>query len=470
MNEKSNENVDTPLNVSNSDNEQTPLANQDTNSPESSNFNNPSRENALIGEKISNLDFLVCSNPSKNDDDKNEVTSKCSPDNNLSSNTSCSGNEDDDNVEYKLIEKNLNNSLLNEEKFNLFFKKSLIDENLSQTQKDSFKTDENIDGDDQFETLKSVLLNEEIPESEAKQYIVDDDFEDRFYNKLNTCSNSHDDDFIDEDIVPLNIKPQVSKKCIVNEIQEDQGDSPPADSNNIQINTKDLTCTEGSAQVICYNLSLSDDDDNEKRIVEDTDSDKKKANEVTCSELELKVESKSSIEENDLSKNSKSCECLNEADLKATDKPINKAAFIWSGKNRNYKFFFIHNFIVYNDVFSISRIETEAIIQQHEQTSASACGATAILNILKALNFNYDETTVCSKVKVNSRIPEALASSTNLTQYLYSRSIAGMNSMELIENIENATQNKITGRFFSFYPQRDIDLTQWLIYWIQKGF
>ena len=94
-----------------------------------------------------------------------------------------------------------------------------------------------------------------------------------------------------------------------------------------------MTCTEDSAQVICYNLSLSDDDDNEKRIIEDTDSDQKEANEITCSELELKVESKSSIEENDLSKNSKSCECLNETDLKAPDKPINKAAFIWSGKD-----------------------------------------------------------------------------------------------------------------------------------------
>jgi hypothetical protein len=334
MNENFNENQETPLNVSNSDNEQTPLTNQDTNAPESSNFNNPSRENELIGEKISNLDFLVCSDTSINNHNKNETISKCSPDNNLSSNTSCSGNEDDDNVEYKLIEKNLNNSLLNEEKFNLFFKKSLIDENLNQDQKDSFKTDGSNDGEDQFENLKSVLLNEEMPESEAKQYIVDDDFEDRFYNKLNTCSTSHDDDFIDEDIVPLNIKPQISKKCIVNEIQEDQENSTLVDSNNIQINTKDMTCTDDSAQVICYNLSLSDDDDNEKKLIEDTDGDKKEANEVTCSELELKVESKSSIEDNDLSKNSKSCECLNETDLKATDKPINRAAFIWSGKKK----------------------------------------------------------------------------------------------------------------------------------------
>ena len=77
MNEKFNENQETPLNVSNSDNEQMPLANQDTNAPESSNFNNPSRENELIGEKISNLDFLVCSDTPKNDHNKNIQGTEC---------------------------------------------------------------------------------------------------------------------------------------------------------------------------------------------------------------------------------------------------------------------------------------------------------------------------------------------------------------------------------------------------------
>jgi hypothetical protein len=120
--------------------------------------------------------------------------------------------------------------------------------------------------------------------------------------------------------------------------------------------------------------------------------------------------------------------------------------------------------------FNLINLETEAIIQQHEQTNASACGATAIINILRALHFDYDENLVCSNVKVNQRIPESLASATNLAKYLHSRSIAGMNSIELIKNIENVTQNRISGRFFSFYPQRDVDLTQWLIHWIHKGF
>jgi hypothetical protein len=113
--------------------------------------------------------------------------------------------------------------------------------------------------------------------------------------------------------------------------------------------------------------------------------------------------------------------------------------------------------------------ESEAVDKQHEQTNASGCGATVILNVLKALNHPFDYESVCAQVKINQRIPESLASATTLAQYLFSRSVAGMNAAELIQNIENVTQNKVSGRFFAFYPPRDINLTQWLIYWIHKG-
>ena len=80
-----------------------------------------------------------------------------------------------------------------------------------------------------------------------------------------------------------------------------------------------------------------------------------------------------------------------------------------------------------------------------------------------------DLDAINSKVKINSRIPESMASTTTLAQYLFSRSVAGMNAQELIQNIENITDSQITGRFFAFYPPRDINLSQWLAHWIRKG-
>ena len=70
---------------------------------------------------------------------------------------------------------------------------------------------------------------------------------------------------------------------------------------------------------------------------------------------------------------------------------------------------------------------------------------------------------------MNTRIPESLASCTTLAQYLLSRSVAGMNAQELISNIETASDNQVTGRFFPFYPPRDVNLTPWLANWMRKG-
>ena len=45
-----------------------------------------------------------------------------------------------------------------------------------------------------------------------------------------------------------------------------------------------------------------------------------------------------------------------------------------------------------------------------------------------------------------------------------------MNAFELIENIERVTADRVTGRFFPFYPSKNIDLIAWLTGWIEKGF
>lgn len=62
-----------------------------------------------------------------------------------------------------------------------------------------------------------------------------------------------------------------------------------------------------------------------------------------------------------------------------------------------------------------------------------------------------------------------MASMSTLAKYLFSRSKAGMNEKELIENIERSTDKKISGRFFNFYPRRDVHLYEWLADWIRKG-
>jgi hypothetical protein len=86
----------------------------------------------------------------------------------------------------------------------------------------------------------------------------------------------------------------------------------------------------------------------------------------------------------------------------------------------------------------------------------------------KALNFDYDFDSVCSSVKVNQRIPESEAVNTTLADYLFSRSIAGMNASELIQNIKNATNGQIDGCFFPFYPPVDLNLGEWLVKCLRK--
>lgn len=85
------------------------------------------------------------------------------------------------------------------------------------------------------------------------------------------------------------------------------------------------------------------------------------------------------------------------------------------------------------------------------------------------MNFDYDMDEVCSQVKINLRIPESEAKTTTLCDYLLSRSVAGMSSFELIENVKRVTKNRVNGRFFAFYPPRDVSLSDWLAYWLRKS-
>ncbi|XP_028667714.1 uncharacterized protein LOC114659409 [Erpetoichthys calabaricus] len=106
----------------------------------------------------------------------------------------------------------------------------------------------------------------------------------------------------------------------------------------------------------------------------------------------------------------------------------------------------------------------EAAQKQTQQIGVSACGATAVVDVLQALGFNVTPQIVERCVKTNLRKNEA-----PLPEYLLSRSIAGATHAQLIEGAEKASDGKVVGRFFHMYPERQIHLPKWLSHWISIG-
>ncbi|XP_078093092.1 uncharacterized protein LOC144508687 isoform X2 [Mustelus asterias] len=45
----------------------------------------------------------------------------------------------------------------------------------------------------------------------------------------------------------------------------------------------------------------------------------------------------------------------------------------------------------------------------------------------------------------------------------------GATHQQLIEGAEKASEGRVVGRFFSFYPERCVQLTAWLANWMRKG-
>ncbi|XP_034033053.1 uncharacterized protein LOC117516230 isoform X2 [Thalassophryne amazonica] len=106
----------------------------------------------------------------------------------------------------------------------------------------------------------------------------------------------------------------------------------------------------------------------------------------------------------------------------------------------------------------------EALERQTLQIGASACGATAVLDVLKALGVDVaaEEADYC--VRTCLRRNES-----PLPDYLLSRSKAGATHGQLIAGAQEASDGKVTGRFFHFYPRRQVRLVPWLARWIKKG-
>ncbi|XP_067904837.1 uncharacterized protein [Heterodontus francisci] len=106
----------------------------------------------------------------------------------------------------------------------------------------------------------------------------------------------------------------------------------------------------------------------------------------------------------------------------------------------------------------------EAVQKQTLQIGSSACGATAVVNVLQALGFDISSAVVDKCVQTKLRKHDA-----PLVEYLMSRSVAGATHQQLIDGAEKASEGKVMGRFFSFYPERSVELTAWLTSWMRKG-
>ena len=107
--------------------------------------------------------------------------------------------------------------------------------------------------------------------------------------------------------------------------------------------------------------------------------------------------------------------------------------------------------------------EKEAIKNHVSQLGTSACGATAIMNVLIALNINVESSEVCKAVNTRLRRLQS-----DLPDYLLSRSEAGCNHIDLIAGMRQICGERVKGRFFPMHG-RKVSLSTWLATWISQG-
>ncbi|KAM9454949.1 uncharacterized protein Hap1MRO34_020733 isoform 1-T2 [Clarias gariepinus] len=105
----------------------------------------------------------------------------------------------------------------------------------------------------------------------------------------------------------------------------------------------------------------------------------------------------------------------------------------------------------------------EAAERYTEQIGVSACGATAVVDVLQALGITVAPETAdrCVQTKLrrnNSPLPD----------YLHSRSEAGATHVQLIDGAKEASGGRVLGRFFGFFPSRQVNLVPWLAHWIRQ--
>ncbi|XP_015216960.1 uncharacterized protein [Lepisosteus oculatus] len=106
----------------------------------------------------------------------------------------------------------------------------------------------------------------------------------------------------------------------------------------------------------------------------------------------------------------------------------------------------------------------EAVQRQTLQIGASACGATAVVDVLQVLGISVTAEDADRCVQTRLRQNEA-----PLPEYLLSRSQAGATHQQLVEGAERASGGRVLGRFFPLHPSRQLALVPWLASWIRKG-
>jgi len=108
--------------------------------------------------------------------------------------------------------------------------------------------------------------------------------------------------------------------------------------------------------------------------------------------------------------------------------------------------------------------EYEAYVLQVKQLGVSACGPTAVVNILQLFDISIDRASLAEAIKVNYRREAA-----PVPDYLFSRSIAGTTASDLMTAVSIASANTVESRFFPFAPRRDLDLGCWIANWLRLG-
>lgn len=108
--------------------------------------------------------------------------------------------------------------------------------------------------------------------------------------------------------------------------------------------------------------------------------------------------------------------------------------------------------------------ELQASARQVTQIATSACGATAVINVLLALDYPYSVEEVQNSIQTRLRAETAL-----IVDYLFSRSVAGTSHRDLIKGVTKLSQGAIKAKFFHMFPKRAVQLSRWLAQWISRG-
>ncbi|XP_060755451.1 uncharacterized protein LOC132866683 isoform X2 [Neoarius graeffei] len=104
----------------------------------------------------------------------------------------------------------------------------------------------------------------------------------------------------------------------------------------------------------------------------------------------------------------------------------------------------------------------EAAERHTVQIGVSACGATAVVDVLQALGIMVAPETADRSVQTKLR-----RNNSPVPDYLHSRSEAGATHNQLIDGAKEASGGRVLGRFFGFYPARQVNLVPWLAHWIR---